>query len=174
MIRSFLSHLFSSERFLIAECTISFIFVALHWTVSSMSMSLLYLEARNQLQHSRSGFTGAEQRRKITSLLYLLAMLCLTQPRNTVGILYSREHIAGVCSAWCPLGELRVAFCLAAFWTGGPWDVLVLFLPRGRALHFSMQNFLRFLPAPFSSLSRSLWMAAQPSATLATHSSFLI
>jgi len=35
-----------------------------------------------------------------------------------------------------------------------------LFLPRYRTLHVSLLNFIRLLSAHFSSLSRSLWMAA--------------
>lgn len=43
-----------------------------------------------------------------------------------------------------------------------------------RALQFSLLNFTRFLSAPFSSLSRFLWMAAQPSHISATPPSFLL
>ena len=43
-----------------------------------------------------------------------------------------------------------------------------LFLARCRTLHFSLLNFMRFLSANFSSLQRSLWMAAWPSGTSAT------
>lgn len=37
-----------------------------------------------------------------------------------------------------------------------------LFLPRGRTWHLCLLNFMRFLSAHSSSLSRSLWMAALP------------
>jgi len=40
---------------------------------------------------------------------------------------------------------------------------LGLFLPICGTLHFSLLNFMRLLSAYLSSLSRSLWMAAQPS-----------
>ncbi|KAK4826847.1 hypothetical protein QYF61_011715 [Mycteria americana] len=48
-----------------------------------------------------------------------------------------------------------------------------LFIPRGRTWYFHLLNFMRFLSAHFSSLSRSLWMAARPSDVSATPPSFV-
>ncbi|KAK4806792.1 hypothetical protein QYF61_005588 [Mycteria americana] len=50
---------------------------------------------------------------------------------------------------------------------------LGLFLPRGRTLPFPLLNFMRFLSAHFSSLFRSLWMAARSSAISATPPTFV-
>lgn len=52
------------------------IFMALHWTHSSLSMSLLYWVDQTWSQHSSRGLTRAEQRGMITSL-NLLAILFL-------------------------------------------------------------------------------------------------
>lgn len=45
------------------------------------------------------------------------------------------------------------------------WPVLMLwlFLPRCKTLHLLSLHLIMFLPAQLSSLSRSCWMAAQPS-----------
>ena len=48
-----------------------------------------------------------------------------------------------------------------------------LFLPRCRTLPLPLLNLIRFLSAQLSSLSRSCWMAAQPSGVSAIPSSFL-
>ena len=56
----------------------------------------------------------------------------------------------------------------SVYWYAG------LFFLRCRSSHFPLLNFMRFLPAHFSSLPRSLWMAAQPSGVSATPSSFLV
>jgi len=56
------------------------IFVALLWTHSNRSMSLLYWGLHIWMQYSKSGLTSAEQRDKITSFA-LLAVLLLLPPR---------------------------------------------------------------------------------------------
>ena len=43
------------------------VLVALHWTLSSSSMSLLYWAAQKWTQYSRCGFSSAEYRGRITS-----------------------------------------------------------------------------------------------------------
>ena len=48
-----------------------------------------------------------------------------------------------------------------------------LFLPRCRTLYLPLLNFIRFLCAQLSSLSRSRWMAAQPSGVSTTPPSFV-
>ena len=48
-----------------------------------------------------------------------------------------------------------------------------LFLPRCRTLHLPLLIFIRFLPTQLSSLSRSCWMAAQPSGVSTTPPSFV-
>lgn len=50
---------------------------------------------------------------------------------------------------------------------------LGLFLSRGRTWHFPLLSFMRFLPAHFSSLSRSLWMTAQTSGETDSPPSFV-
>ncbi|KAK4826848.1 hypothetical protein QYF61_011716 [Mycteria americana] len=60
------------------------IFVALCWTLSSMSMSHLYWGAQHWTQHSRC-LTSAEQRGRITSL-HLLEMLCRVQPQTPISL----------------------------------------------------------------------------------------
>ena len=48
-----------------------------------------------------------------------------------------------------------------------------LFLPRCRTLHLPLLNFIRFLSAQLSSLSRSHWMAAQAAGVSTTPPSFV-
>lgn len=50
---------------------------------------------------------------------------------------------------------------------------LGLLLPRCWTLQFPLLNFMRFLSAHFSSLSRSFWMAAKPYSLWTTPSSFV-
>ena len=96
--------------------------MALPWTFSSMSMSLLYWEAQNRTQYYRCGLTSAEERAKITSL-GLLAMLLLMQPRGLLAALAARAR-CWVMFTWC-LPGLHVVFCQAAFQQGGLQHLLV-------------------------------------------------
>jgi len=57
----------------------------------------------------------------------------------------------------------RVLFCQAVFQLVGPQPCMGFFLPT---LHLPLLNCMAFLSALFSSLLRSLWMAAQPSGVL--------
>ena len=50
---------------------------------------------------------------------------------------------------------------------------LGLLLPRCKILYLPWFYFIKFLPAQLSSLSRSCWMAAQPSGVSATPPSFV-
>ena len=61
---------------------------------------------------------------------------------------------------------------LLSSWVATSW-CLGLFFPRCRTLHISLLNFMKFLSAHFSSLSRSLWMAAQLCGVLVTCPSFV-
>lgn len=60
--------------------------------------------------------------------------------------------------------EKTISNCVAPKMSWCLW----LFLPMCKALHFPPLNFMRFLSAYFSSLRKSLWMAAQPSGVLPT------
>ena len=71
--------------------------VALHWTLSSLSLSLLSWGAQHRTQPSRGGLTSAEQRGRISSL-DLLATLLLVQPRTPLAF------FAASASTWCPPG----------------------------------------------------------------------
>lgn len=67
------------------------IFVALHWTCSVSSLSLLSWGAQNWTQHSRCGLTRSEWRGRITSL-ELLATLFLMNPRTPLAFLATRKY----------------------------------------------------------------------------------
>jgi len=138
-----------------------------------MSMSALYWGAQTWAQHSRCSLTSAEQRGRII-LLCLLAALHLTQPRvlstffaagahcwlmvNLVSTRTSRGFSANLLSSWA---------APSIYWCMG------LSLPRCRTLHFPLLNCMRFLSAHFSSLLRSLWLAAKLSGVSATPHSFI-
>ena len=142
--------------------------MALHWTVSSMFMSLLYRGAQNWAQYSKCGLTSAEQRGRITTL-HLLAVLCVMQPRIPFAFFAARAHSwlkfnlvsTGTPSAFSAKLLYRwvspsVCWCLG------------LFVPRSRTLYFPMLNFMRYLSAHFSRMLRSLGMTAWPSHLSAT------
>lgn len=59
------------------------IFVAIYWTLSSMSVSLFYQGVQNWTQNSMCDLTRAEERAKIT-YFNLLAMLLQMQPRMSL------------------------------------------------------------------------------------------
>ncbi|KAK4810721.1 hypothetical protein QYF61_007695 [Mycteria americana] len=92
--------------------------------------------------------------------------------QDTVNLLCGK----GTLLAHVQLGVHQDLLCKAAFQLGGPQHVywcMGLFLPWCRTWHFPLLNCMRFLSAHFSSLSRSLWMAAQPSGISATPPSFV-
>jgi len=53
------------------------------------------------------------------------------------------------------------------------YSYMRLCLPRCRTLHLPLLNFIRLFSTHLSSLSRSCWMAAQPSGVSATHPTFV-
>ena len=65
--------------------------VALHWALSSSSLSFLNWGAENWTEYSGCGLTSAEQRGRIISL-DLLAMLFLMHPRTLLAFLATRAH----------------------------------------------------------------------------------
>ena len=79
------------------------IFVALHWTHSSMSMSLLYWGAQHQMQHSWwvSRWTEVKDR---------LPWSAGNTPPNiapeVVGLFLLQRHIASLRASCCPPGPL--------------------------------------------------------------------
>lgn len=73
--------------------------VALHWTLSSIPMFLLYWEAWNRSQHSTCSLSSAEQKGRI-SPLELLAILFLTQPRMLLAFFTSKMHRWLTVSSW--------------------------------------------------------------------------
>jgi len=57
---------------------------------------------------------------------------------------------------------------ISSWWVPSPAFCMELFLPRYRTLHFPLLNLMSFFSGNFSSLSRTLWMAAQPCGVLFT------
>ena len=100
---SFMYHS-SYERY----SSISIVFVALHWTSSSMSMCLLYSGAQ-QPTHD-SGMSTRNEWRRIT-LLDLQAMHLLMQHRMSS---FPQDPVAGSWSTWCspepPCASLQSCF----------------------------------------------------------------
>lgn len=65
--------------------------MALCWTLSKMSTSLLYWGIQNWMQYSRCGLTSAEEMKRTFSL-YLLEILGLMQPKIPFNFLAARVH----------------------------------------------------------------------------------
>ncbi|KAK4810782.1 hypothetical protein QYF61_008754, partial [Mycteria americana] len=129
------------------------------------------LGAQNWIQSSRCSLTSAEERGRITSL-DLLAILCLMQPRIPLA-LAARAH----CWLMFNLVSTRTprsfsARLLSSWVAPSIYWCLGLFLPKCRTWHFPWLNCMRFLSAHFSSLLRSLWVAARPSGISASPPSF--
>ena len=113
-------------------------------------------QAQNWIQESRCGLTSAEQRGRITSV-DLLVTVILTQSRCCWTSLLPR-YIASSCSLWCPPGpqvpflqscfpESHPSACTGAWGCSSPGEGICIIL---------LLNFMKFLLAHFSSLSRSL------------------
>ena len=142
------------------------ILVALCWTFSGMAMSVLYWEAQNWTQDSRCGIISVEWRGSITSL-DLLAILCLRQLRISYSFFATRTHWwLMVNLAFSRIPRSFSVKLLSSWSAPSRYWCLGLFLPMCRMLHFPLLNCMRFQSAHFSSLLRSLWMAAQPSGVL--------
>jgi len=96
--------------------------------------------------------------------LYLLATLLLMHPRIPLAFLAIRAHcwlMVKLLSTSTP--RSLSAELLSNRSTPSLYRCMGLFVPRCRTLHLPLLNFIRFLSAQLSSLSRSRWMAAQPS-----------
>lgn len=89
--------------------------LALCWTHSSVSMSLLYWRAQDWIEHCRWDLTSAEERRRVTSL----DLLKTHWPSLLQG------KLAGSWSAWGPL-RLPGLFLQSCFPTGYSQPLLVL------------------------------------------------
>ena len=121
------------------------IFVALLWTHSRSSLSLLSCGAQNWAQNSRCDLSRAEQRGRITSL-HLLPVLILVHPRIPLALLATRtqcELMDISLSSRTPRSfsaELLAAGLPILYWCR-------LFLPRCRTLHSPLLNFRWFFSA---------------------------
>lgn len=135
--------------------------MALHWTPSSNSIFLLYWGPLNWTQHSKCGLTSVEQGRRMASV-DLLSKLCLRHPRIPLAA-WPQVHIAGSYLPW-HLPEFLAFFCQVTSQLDGSQHILVhgAVSPRCKALHSSLLNVLTFLWAHFSSLWKSLQIAAGP------------
>lgn len=120
------------------------------WALASMTVSLLYWEVQACRQHCGWDLSNAEQRRRMTSL-GLLAMHCL----SWVQLLALQDTQVLVSAAvFQPVG-LQPALLSV-------WGHCSARVGLGTSLGWTL--FMDLPAAPFSSLSKSLWGAAQPSA----------
>lgn len=140
--------------------------MALHWTVPSMSVCLLLRSPsteQNILDVAwpvvRSG-DHVPQPAGNTSPNAAQKTVCPFAPR-----------VHCWCPAWCPPG-LWGPF-LQSWLELSIYRYMELFLPRHRTLRFLSLNCMKFLSGHFSSLSRTLWMAASRSGVSAALSSFI-
>lgn len=117
-----------------------------------MSMSLLVLGVQNWTKYFKCGLSSAEQRDRITSFDLLVAVL--EQPRKPAFFVTRAPLLAHVLLG---VGNHLSIFCKAAFHLARSlYCSLELYLTQWRIRHFSLLNFMKFLPAHFSSLPRSL------------------
>ncbi|XP_068782109.1 uncharacterized protein [Struthio camelus] len=131
------------------------ILVALRWTLSSRAMSLLHWGAQHWTQDSRCGLIRAEERGRITSL-DLLATLCLMHPRRPLAFLAARAHCCLMLNLSTRTPRSFSAELLSSRSAPSLDWCLGFFLPTCRTLPLPWWNFMRFLSAQLSSLSRSL------------------
>lgn len=147
-------------------------FIFVYYCYSSAQISLKNRKHGYWTQHSKCYLIRARKSERVTSL-HLLAMLWLTQPRIPLAFLVRRAH-CWLMFSLVPTRSLRFfSVKLLSTWVASSmYWCLESFLPTCRASHFL--NFMRFLSAHFSSLSRSFWMAAQwPEKDLSLHPSLL-
>jgi len=137
------------------RCSSPFIILmALHWTLSSMSISVLYCEAQNWTQYSRCGLTCTEQRGRITSL-NLLTTLIFMQLR--IPLAFFAPVQPGVHQ------DTQVLLCQAAFQFADAQHILVPGVVPSHMKDFALpltELHEVLLSAHLSSLFRSLWIAA--------------
>lgn len=134
------------------------ILLALHWSLSGVSMSLFYWEAQNWMQHSSCDLCSAEVERKD----YLPWPACNSPPnwaQDTVTLLSHK----GTSLSFVQLGvhhDLKSLFCQTVFQLGGWQHTLVhgAFHPYVQNFALLLLNFMRFLSVYISRLWGSLWM----------------
>lgn len=123
-------------------------------------MSSLYQEGPNWRQCSTYRLRSAEQR-GIIACLDVLALLLLILSWMLLAFLSARAHCRpkfSLLSTKTPMSfpaELLYSQCISSLYHCNEF-----FLPRCRTWHLSLLNFMKFLLAYSSSLSRSLWMLA--------------
>ena len=94
--------------------------------------------------------------------------------QNSISFLCHNSALLADVQAWCPPGPQVFFAKLLSNWAAPTtYWFLGLFLPRCRTLHLPLLNCMTFQWAHFSSLSGSLWMAAQPSVISAIPPSFV-
>lgn len=114
------------------------VFVTLHWTFSSSSISPLYWGAQNWIQYCRCDLTSDERRGRIASL-DLWTMLLIMQPSMKLTFFATRVHcwlMVSFLTTWTPgvfsAEPLSTWLAPSVYWCMG------LFLSRFRALHFPL------------------------------------
>lgn len=112
------------------------------WTISRLSTSLLNWGEKNWIVCSKCGLTGAEQRRKNTSL-HLPAIVLLIQPRMLLAFIAARIHgwlMFSLLSAKTPraFSAEQLSSQPVPSWC----YCLGLFHPRFRTWHLSLLNLM--------------------------------
>jgi len=130
--------------------------MALHWTLCYVHLSLLLgspkLDTALQVWHHQCGAEGKDHYSQAAGNTPARAA------QDTISLICSKDILV----AYVQLGVCQVLFCKAALQVVDPsvyWCMGLLLL-RCRTWYFPLWNLMRFLSAHFSSLSRSLWMAA--------------
>lgn len=148
-------------------------FVALCWNCTSVSMSVELESPGLDLAH-QIFLTSAEWRRNI--FLDLLTKLFIMQPKRLFTFFAVRQHALLVCVQLTVLQGPQDVFLQSCFLSGE----LTAYTGAGgcsnsscRTWDFPLLN-MSFLLAHLSSLSRTLWMAAQASDTSTTPPNFVL
>lgn len=120
-----------------------------------------------QTQHSTPGVASPELSRREELPPIPVDRTLPNAAQDTISFLF----VKGMLLARVQVGVYQHIFYQAAFQLGGCSRYLCrgLILCRCRTLHFSLLNVITFSSAHFSSVSRSLWMAARPSESDAVH-----
>ena len=135
--------------------------MVLHCTLFSLPTSILYWGAQNWTQYFKCGLTNAKKRESSASLDLLVTFL-LMQPKILLAFLSTgAQHcfMLNLVSTRTP--RSFSAKPLSILLTPSIYLCIELLFPRCRTLHFIFLNVMRFLSHHFSSLLRSLWMAAR-------------
>lgn len=135
------------------------IFVALHQTLSSMPMHLLYWGMQHKIWYSRCASLMLS-REEGSSPLTCQWCSSWDAAQNTVGPSLLHKHIPSFCLTFCPAwpsSPFLQNFLLPACTNAWGYS-----FHRCRTWPFPLSNIARFLLAHFCSLSRSLWMTRHP------------